>query len=254
MMKRFKEMLESGRPVIGTSILYESPEIIESLIGQGWDWIWLDGQHVLRQHTWLEHIRACQLINSDSVLRVPSSAGHFIGHGLDLGVWNIMVPMVESAEQAYDVVQAAHFPPLGSRSAVGSRPIFLYGWEYIEIASQWVTVIVQIETRAGMEHLDEIAAVPGVNAFLIGTGDLCLSLGIPLSERGTSPVIEEAIQGVGRAARQHGKYAGIICPPEDIPKRMEQGYSFFSLSMSADIISGQMSQTMKKARQYIGNE
>lgn len=250
-MKRFKEMLEGGRSLLGTSVLYESPGLIESLVGQGWDWLWLDGQHVLRQHTWLEHLRACELIDTASVLRVPSSAGHFISHALDLGVWNVMVPMVESAEQAREAVQAAHFPPLGARSAVGTRPIVLYGWEYMELARRWTTVIVQIETRAGMEHLEEIAAVEGVDGFLIGTGDLCLSMGIPLADRATSNEIEEAIQQVGRVAREHRKYAGMICAPEDIPLREEQGYSFFALAMSVTIVSDYMNHVLKEARGYV---
>lgn len=252
-MKRFKEMLESGRPVLGTSILYEAPGMLESLAGQGWDWFWLDGQHALRQHTWLEHIRICERIDIAPMLRVPSSAGHFISHALDLGVWDVMVPMVESAGQARDIVQAAHFPPLGSRSAAGPRPIVLYGLdyrEYIKMASRWTTVIVQIETRSGMEHLDEIAAVPGVDAFLIGTLDLCLSLGVPLTEKNTSREIEGAIQRIGQVAQQHRKYAGLICTPEEIPLRREQGYSFFALSMSVSIISDHMSQLLEKAREY----
>ena len=247
-MKRFKEMLESGRPVLGTSILYEAPGMIESLAGQDWDWFWLDGQHALRQHTWLEHIRACERIDVAPVLRVPSGDGHFISHGLDLGAWDIMVPMVESADQAREAVRAAHFPPLGSRSAAGTRPIALHGLEYLEMAARWTTLIVQIETCAGMDHLDEIAAVPGVDALLIGTGDLRLSMGIPLKE--TPKEIENAIRRVGRVARDCGKYAGLICTPEEIPLRREQGYSFFSVSMSVFILSDPMSQLLKKARSY----
>lgn len=247
-MKRFKELLESGRPVLGTSILYEAPAMIESLAGQGWDWFWLDGQHALRQHTWLEHIRACERIDVAPMLRVPSGDGHFISHALDLGAWDIMVPMVESAQQAREAVRAAHFPPLGSRSAAGSRPIALYGLEYMEIAARWTTLIVQIETCAGMDHLDEIAAVPGVDALLIGTGDLRLSMGIPLKE--TPKEIEEAIQRVGRVARDCGKYAGLICTPEEIPLRREQGYSFFALSMSVALISDPMEKLLKKAKKF----
>jgi 4-hydroxy-2-oxoheptanedioate aldolase len=116
------------------------------------------------------------------------------------------------------------------------------------MAARWTTLIVQIETCAGMEHLDEIAAVPGVDALLIGTGDLRLSMGIPLKE--TPKEIEEAIQRVGRTAREHGKYAGLICTPEEIPLRREQGYSFFTMSISVALISDPMEKLLKKARRY----
>lgn len=250
-MKRLKEVLQSGRPALGTSILYESPEMVESLSGQGWDWIWLDGQHALRQHTWLEHIRVCQIIDAAPVLRVPSTTGHLISHGLDLGAWDIMVPMVESPGQARAVVDAAHFPPLGRRSAVGTRPLALYGWEYIEMAQRWVTVIVQIETRSGMENLDQIAAVPGVDALFIGCGDLCLSLGIPLSEKNASGEIQDAIEQVGLAARHYGKHAGIICEPEEVPLRRAQGYSFFALNLAVDTVSDQMRRVMLRTREEL---
>ncbi|MFH1007167.1 MAG: aldolase/citrate lyase family protein [Candidatus Latescibacterota bacterium] len=247
-MKRFREQLESGSPALGTSILYESPELIESLTGQDWNWLWLDGQHALRQHTWLEHIRACELIDIPPVVRVPSSEGHFISQALDLGAWDIMVPMVESAEQAREAVRAAHFPLLGARSAVGTRPIALGGMEYLGLAARWTTLIVQIETKTGMDNLDEIAAVPGVDAIFIGTGDLSLSMGIPLAEKNTSKEIEHAVEQVGRVSRREGKYAGIICAPEQIPLRQEQGYSFFALAMSLTIVSDYMRDVLNHAK------
>ena len=67
-MKILMEMLKTGRPLLGALALYECPELIESLNGQGWDWVWLDGQHSLREHTWTEHIRACQIIDAVPVL------------------------------------------------------------------------------------------------------------------------------------------------------------------------------------------
>ena len=94
-MKRFKEILESGEPAMGAAILYECPEMIESLAGQEWDWIWLDGQHALREHTWVEHLRACQILGANHVLRLPGDDWHLIGTALDWGAWNLMIPVVE---------------------------------------------------------------------------------------------------------------------------------------------------------------
>ncbi|MFH1569192.1 MAG: aldolase/citrate lyase family protein [Gemmatimonadota bacterium] len=242
-MTRFKEVLESRRPALGAAILYECPELIESLAGQDWDWIWLDGQHALRQHTWLEHLRACEILGADAVLRLPGDDWHLIGTALDWGAWNLMIPVVESAEQARAIARAAHFPPLGARSASGTRPHVLHGrQDYIERARRWTTVIVQIETAKGLEQVEEIAAADGIDALFIGTGDLSLSLGIPLEERQTSPRIEAAVARVGQVARDCGKHAGLICAPEDLPRRRQQGYTFFSLVMVmrqiADLMKG----------------
>ena len=251
-MKRLKERIEKGRAVLGLSILYETPGMIESLAGQEWDLYFVDGQHALGQHTWLEHICACERAGIAPMLRVPACKGYLVSQALDLGAWNVMVPMVESAEQAREAVQAAYFPPLGSRSAAGTRPIVLNGMEYLKMASRWTSLTVQIETKEGMDHLHEIAAVPGVDSIFIGTWDLCLSMGIPLAEKDTSKEIEDAIQRVGRVAADNGKYAGIICAPEAIPMRMEQGYLFFILSISVNLISEPMSQLLARTRTLLG--
>jgi len=251
-MKHFKEILESGKPAVGASILYECPEMIESLVGQDWDWIWLDGQHALRQSTWLEHLRAAQIIGADTVLRLPGHDTHLIGTALDWGAWNLMIPMVESAEQAQHIVHAAQFPPRGSRSSTGTRAHMMYGQqEYIGKAQRLTTVMVQIETAAGLENVEEITAVEGIDALFIGTGDLCLSLGIPLAQRATSPVIEQAIQRVGSVAREQGKYAGLICLPEEVPKRRDQGYAFFSVIMVLPQVAAMMGEALAEARRAL---
>lgn len=248
-MKRFKEILESGEPALGAAILFECPELVESLAGQAWDWIWLDGQHAIRQQAWLEHLRACQIMGADHVLRLPGDDWHLIGTALDWGAWNLMIPVVESAEQARAIVRAAHFPPLGARSATGTRAHMMHGQlEYIERARRWTTLIVQIETAKGLENAEEIATVEGIDCLFIGTGDLCLSLGIPLEERTTSPRIEEAIVRVGEVARRSGKYAGLICPPEELQKRRAQGYGYFSLIMVLTQVADMMGEALQEGR------
>lgn len=251
-MKRFKEVLESGDPAMGAAILYECPELIESLAGQTWDWIWLDGQHALREHTWVEHLRACQVLGADHVLRLPGDDWHLIGTALDWGAWNLMIPVVESAAQAEAIVRAAHFPPLGARSAAGSRPYMMHGrMGYVEEARRWTTLIVQIETAKGLENVEEITAVEGIDALFIGTGDLSLSLGIPLAERETSSQIEEAIVRVGDVARRAGKHAGLICAPEDVPKRRDQGYTYFSLIMVLRQVADMMGRALAEGRRQV---
>jgi 4-hydroxy-2-oxoheptanedioate aldolase len=251
-MKRFKEILESGQPALGAAILYESPDLVESLAGQEWDWIWLDGQHALRQHTWLDHLRACDVLGTDHVLRLPGDDWHLIGTALDWGAWNLMIPVVESAEQARAIVRAAHFPPLGARSAVGSRPFMMHGQlDCIERARRWTTLTVQIETAKGLENVEEIAAVEGIDCLFIGTGDLSLSLGIPLTERDSSQRIEDAIARVGEVARRNGKHAGLICPPPDLPKRRAQGYTFFSLIMVMRQVADIMGEALDEGRRVI---
>jgi len=188
------------------------------------------------------------------VLRLPGDDWHLIGTALDWGAWNLMIPVVESAEQARAIVRAAHFPPLGARSAAGSRPYMMHGQgDYVEKARRWTTLIVQIETATGLENAEEIAAVEGIDALFIGTGDLSLSLGVPLAERETSQRIEDAIVRVGDVARRAGVHAGLICAPEDLQKRRDQGYTFFSLIMVLRQVAAMMGQALEEGRRAISD-
>ncbi len=101
-----------------------------------------------------------------------------------------------------------------------------------------------------MGGIEANTAVPGVDALLFGTGDLSLSMGIPLAEKDASKEIEDAILRMNRVALSNGKLVGFVCMSEEIPRRREQGYSFFAVSMSVALISDPMRQLLREARRY----
>lgn len=144
------------------------------------------------------------------IVRVPSHEGHYANRILDAGAMGIVVPHVNSAEEARAVVRAAKFGPLGERSVAGSWPHLGYqAWpadQVRRLLNDMTTVVVMLETPEAIEHADEIAAVPGVNILHIGTTDLCDALGMP--GKFNDPAIDRSFERVIKACRTHGKHAG----------------------------------------------
>lgn len=249
--KSFKKIYNSKNASIGVVLPFNCPEIIESLNSLELDWIWLDGQHSLPPHTWLENIRACENINITPVLRIPCDEKGFICLAFDYGIFNIMIPMVECAEQARKIVKKAYAPPKGSRSLAGSRAIAIHSMEYIKEVTELTTIIAMIETKKGLRNLDNIISVEGIDAVLIGTGDLCIDMDIPLTEMKKSRKIEEAIVKIGKTASKYDKGAGIICEPNEIPKRLKQGFNIFVLSISPLFLSDYINGLLKQTKDYL---
>ena len=161
------EMLKNG-PSLGVGIFYPAPGIIER-IGSDWDWIWIDGQHgQLGYEDILAAVRAANLIQKPTVVRVPGHEYGMIGKILDTATNAIMVPMVEDAQQAELIVKAAKFPPLGKRSYGSRRLIDLFGRSYANGNKSQPLLICQIENEKGLKNIDSIAAVQGVDVLFIG--------------------------------------------------------------------------------------
>jgi 2-keto-3-deoxy-L-rhamnonate aldolase RhmA len=166
-------------------------------------------------------------------LRVPDSAYDLVARGLDVGAVGVMVPQVESAEEAAQVAAAARYPPVGRR---GFGLVFRDDWapggiaDTLEHVNREVMTILQIETAAGVEAVDEIAAVDGVDVLWIGHFDLTASLGIP--GEFDSAAYAEALDRVLAAGERHGKPVGIVCGSADEGRALMArgfrlvGYSF----------------------------
>jgi 2-keto-3-deoxy-L-rhamnonate aldolase RhmA len=166
-------------------------------------------------------------------VRVPATEYHFIARVLDMGAMGIMVPMCESAEQARRLVQSAKYPPMGRRGAAFSIAHDDYtGGDLtakIESANRETLLIAQIETVAGVEYVDEIAAVDGIDVLWIGQFDLANSLGFP--GQFEHPRFVDAVDRVLAACKKHGKTPGVMA--SDLPTgraMLDQGFRMMSYS------------------------
>ncbi len=209
-----KRAVADGGISLGTMVFEFNTPGIGRIIGEaGAEFVIYDMEHT----GWsIETIRMLMATTraADTVpmVRVPATEYHLLSRPLDVGAMGLMVPMVESAEQAKLIVDSAKYPPHGRRGAAfGVAHDDYAGGDIVEkmrSANDEVVLIAQIETAAGIEHVDAIAAVPGIDVLWIGHFDLSNSLGVP--GQFTHPTYTAAVERVLAACRDHGKVPGIM--------------------------------------------
>jgi 4-hydroxy-2-oxoheptanedioate aldolase len=247
----FRSALEK-KPQIGLGIMYPAPGIIER-IGPDWDWIWIDGQHgTLDYGDIVAAVRACNLIKRPAVVRVPDHEPGFIGKALDTGAEGVMLPMVNSAEEAQDAVKASKFAPLGARSYGGRRTIDLDGRGYANPGNLQPLLICQIETSKGLASVEDIAAVDGVDALFFGPDDMTLEAGLPMDVPPPAEYFTEAKRAVADAAQRNNIITGgVFTSPEALREGIRMGYHLMVATADVVLLAGgsrQKSEEMKNAR------
>jgi len=205
-MSGLRARLDAGKVQIGLCSMFPMPGIIER-IGKDWDFVWIDAQHGLYDYRdQVDAVRACEIAGTGSLVRVPWLEAGAIGKALDTGCDGVIVPCVDYLEEARATVDAAKFPPLGRRSYGGRRQIDREGRAYYETANHDQLLVVQIESPKSVELADQIAAVPGVDALMIGPDDLLLRRGEDLNAPRTPDTLRSELEQIAKAAHAHGKY------------------------------------------------
>ena len=187
-----------------------APAILER-IGKDWDWVWLDGQHgqIAGYDTMLAMVRACQAAGTLAFVRVPGHETSGISLALDMGADAVIVPQVDTVEQARRAVQAAKFPPLGNRSFGGRRPIDLQGRGYVREPGGKPWLICQIESPESLDNVEEIAALPGVDGLFLGPDDYLLRRGVSIDTDDDDALVAGAISRMAAACRPRHK--ALLC-------------------------------------------
>ena len=221
---RLREKLQSGEIVLGLMNMYPASGIIEGMC-KGWDFVWVDGQH--GQHSYESILHACQTadgVGVDVVIRVPAYDSRFMGNYADLAPSALLVPMVNTVDQAHRIVDATRFPPFGNRSYGGRRVVDVAGRDYY--TEPGLLVIAQIETTEGLKNAGDIIGVDGIDALFIGTDDMKIQMGIPVGTRVMEhEALVDAMVGTASAAKNAGKHSGCICGnTEDLDQIVELGY------------------------------
>jgi 2-keto-3-deoxy-L-rhamnonate aldolase RhmA len=210
---QLKRKLLRDEVAVALMTLSADLHVVGITAGAGFDGVMPDFEHTSLSLRELEGmVRAADAAGIVPTVRVAGPTKAHILSVLETGVRGIMVPAVESVEEAKQVVQAARYAPLGRRGAyyIG-YPSDYCGVpvaEHLRSCNEELLIILQIETRKGIENAAAIAEVPGVDCLLIGPGDLSLSLGVPWEFE--HPAMWEAISNTFRVTRLHGKVAGIM--------------------------------------------
>ncbi|MGB4116175.1 MAG: aldolase/citrate lyase family protein [Polaromonas sp.] len=249
----FKLALQNKQPQIGLWLSLADSYATEISAGAGFDWLLIDGEHapndlrsILQQ---LQTIAAYP--GTHPIARVPLGHGHvgemLIKQYLDLGVTTLLVPMVDTAEQAKAVVRAARYPQdddhmgrsggggiRGMASARASR--FGRYPDYAHEANAQVCILVQAETQTALDNLDAIAAVDGVDGVFIGPADLSASMGYV--GQFAHPVVQAAILDAIARINRAGKAAGILSADEGLAKHyLELGALFVAVGLDASLLA-----------------
>lgn len=251
-MTPFLQNLKTSTPQLGVCIMYPSPGVVER-IGADWDWIWVDGQHgQLGYNEVLNIVRACDLLQRPAFVRVPGHDPGAIGLALDTGAAGVIVPCVNTPEQAQQLVLAAKFHPLGDRSYGGRRPIDLQGRTYSDTANEDVLLIAQIETPRAIENVEAIAAIPGIDALFLGPDDLMLRRGYDMTAPRNRASLGDDMQKVMDACRANNKIGVMVGASEEmLSLSVELGFSMIVAGGDVPFLANGSKQASEAARKVM---
>ena len=235
----FKTAIAARQPQIGLWLSMADPYLAEAAATTGYDWLLIDGEHApndLRRT--LGALQAVAPHGAQPVVRVVEGSTALIKQMLDIGAKTLLVPMVDTAEQALSIVAATQYPPRGVRgvgSAVGRASQWSARGDYLAVADDEVCLLVQAETTTALANLEAICAVDGVHGVFIGPADLAASMG----HRGNPghPAVQAAIEGAMQTIIASGKAAGTLTSDPVLAQRyLQLGCSFVAVGVDMLIL------------------
>jgi 4-hydroxy-2-oxoheptanedioate aldolase len=248
-----KAKLRAGAVSVGSWLAFESPLSAEVMAAGGFEWLMVDTEHgPITGGATINLINACRAAGIVPFLRVIWNESSLIQQALDMGAYGVLVPVVNTREQAEAAVRDAKYPPLGNRSMGGVRAPIAFGTDMLNYgprANEQTILMVQIETAEAVAAAEEIASVDGVDMLFVGPNDLSLAMGEwPLSWAKASAEYKAAIARIPEIAKKHGKDAGIqIHDAAFANDCVKLGYNF--IGYSGD--SGLLLKAAKAARAEI---
>ncbi len=246
----FKEALRQKRPLIGFWSSLCSNLSVDILAGAGFDWLLLDMEHAPNELPLLvTQLQAMTGSTAAPVVRPAWNDLVLIKRILDAGAQNLLVPYVQTAEEAGAAVAAMRYPPQGARGVATAHRANRFGRtkDYFQRANEEMCLLVQVETRTALQNLEAIAAVEGVDGLFIGPSDLSASLGYLGSPR--HPAVRAAIEDAGCRIRKAGKAAAILAPVEEDARHwLAQGFTAVAVGGDAALLARQSEELAVKFR------
>lgn len=244
----------AGETVAGAMVFeFFSPGIAKILSNAGCRFLIYDMEHTgLGLETVKTLFATCRGLPIEPMVRVPRGEYAFLARALDIGARGVMIPMVETAEQARQIAQACYYPPTGRRGAAfgfahddyESGPVL----DKINVANERTIVIAQIETEHGLNNLEAIAAVPGIDVLWLGHFDLSNFLGIPGDF--DHPDFDAAMRRIAQVAKAHGKAAGFMASdPAWVERAKQAGYNMLAIGTDVTILSAGASALIDSVNQ-----
>jgi 4-hydroxy-2-oxoheptanedioate aldolase len=236
----FKTALRAGRPQIGLWLGLADAYVSELCASTGFDWLAIDAEHAPNDpRSVLAQLQAIAPYPVQPVVRTASSDPTLLKQYLDIGAQTLLIPMVESADQAARVVASTRYPPAGIRG-VGSALARASRWnqigDYVESCAREICVLVQVESVAGVDNLAAIAATDGVDGVFFGPADLAASMGL-LGKTADARVQDAIAHGI-RAVRAAGKAAGVLSADPIIARKyLAAGALFVAVGIDTTLLA-----------------
>jgi 4-hydroxy-2-oxoheptanedioate aldolase len=254
---KVRAKLDAGKLVTGTAIYTGSPNMVEAAGYAGVDFVRIDTEHTWRRDDSLDNmIRAAHVVGAVPIVRVDRDDPYLLRKVLEIGAGGIIVPQIDTAAEAREVVRGAKFPPLGIR---GSGPISQSGeWGRREV-DEWIAwsntqplIGIMIETVDAMSELDAIVQVEGVDFVVFGPNDFKVSLTSNIDDAAKDRVVEDALRQTIKSVRAAGKHLMYSFAPtdEELDMRIEMGVTMLDLSHDVVIVR----QNLQRRVQYIDNK
>jgi len=254
----FKKQLREGVPKMGLFINSHSPTVVEQLAHTGYDWLLVDTQHGPMDHEKLSTMLCA--IGSGGAKSMVRVAGYHdrggIQQALDLGSDGVLIPYINTAEEARQAVSCARYPTIGTRSVYfpqrSTNKAGLLG--YVGNANDNIIVALQVETASCIANIAEIAAVPGVDILFLGQNDLCMSMGLyekyEFPHMYTSPELGAATQALVDAAKKNGVILGLfLFGTARVGEFLEKGFTFISIGNDLHHVLTQAGAYVKEMEQ-----
>lgn len=254
-MMSVRRRVLQGESLGGAWLSLGSATAAEIAAAAGFDWLLFDLEHGTSEYSDLLHqLQAAAAFPAACIVRVPSIDAAVFKRVLDLGPQGLMVPNVQTAEQAAEIARFARVPPLGIRGAAQTTRASGYGLRYdryLREINQSLVTMVQIESAVAVKNADAIAAIDGVDVLFVGPTDLSVDLGLEANRpRGR---FRDAVEAVAAAAARHGKAAGVLVRDrEQAGDYAALGYTVIALGSDRGLIASGMQRNLAVLREVAG--
>jgi len=243
-----KARLSAGKAVVGVVITVNSAEVAAHAARLGFDFLWIEMEHAPITLEGLRNmVLATRGLPAVPLARPPVNELWTAKRLLDVGALGVIFPFTRTGELARQAAAACRYPPLGRRGsgALLAQMRWSDVGNYYDFADRNVLVVAVVEDTSAVEHIDEIAATPGVDVLFIGTSDLSFSLG--LRGKQDHPKLQEAIAKILAAGRKHGKILGRpALSPEQIQRYTDEGFLFLMSQTDLELMAGGAQQLLAR--------
>ena len=250
----FKKALQENRAQIGCWVGLADAYTAEISTTAGFDWLLIDGEHAPNDlRSVLAQLQVVEGSESFPVVRLPIGETWLIKQFLDAGAQSLLLPMVESGEQAAEMVKAVRYPPNGVRgvgSALARASRFSAIPDYLATADDQICLLLQVESRAGLAALDDILEIDGVDGVFIGPSDLAADMG-HLGNPG-EPEVVAAVTGAIEKIVQAGKAAGVLTTDETLAREcLRLGATFVAVGIDVTMFAAAMRARAKETQAWV---